>query len=100
MNLWRILFGGTSHASPAPDPARRGHRLGRCAECHWWAVQIESERYTAGQCRRMAPVTNHTGKTLWPMTKADEACGQYKDRVASHPITRQSPQHHERTPHA
>lgn len=57
--------------------------LGRCEACHWWDLQYAAPGETRGHCHRMAPLTDHNGRTLWPRTTSRQSCGQFAPKIAA-----------------
>jgi hypothetical protein len=58
--------------------ANRRHIAGTCDRCYWWDKQYESPAEIKGHCRRLAPYTDHHGRTLWPRTRSTQSCGQFR----------------------
>ncbi len=56
-------------------------RVGSCGGCHWWHVQWETPGERKGHCQKMAPLTDHTGRTLFPRTRDTQYCGQFRERA-------------------
>lgn len=54
--------------------------LGRCEACHWWDLQYQAPGETKGHCHRLAPMTDHNGRTLWPRTNDRQSCGQFRPK--------------------
>ena len=71
------VFGWVLRAVPLKG---RGSDLGTCQECHWWNMQYSAPGETKGHCRRLAPMTDHNGRTLWPRTNHNQSCGQFRRR--------------------
>lgn len=55
--------------------------LGRCETCHWWDQQYATPGESRGHCHRLAPLTDHVGRTLWPRTNSRQTCGQYRPKT-------------------
>jgi hypothetical protein len=48
----------------------------RCSNCYSWE---ELEDHQRGRCRRHAPTPSLSGlEALWPITRADDWCGQFE----------------------
>lgn len=56
-------------------------RRGNCGDCHWWHLQWDNPGERRGHCRRMAPLTDHSGRTLFPRTLDHQYCGQFQQRT-------------------
>ena len=57
---------------------RRRAIPGNCQGCFWWDLQYQAPGETKGHCHRLAPCTDHIGRTLWPRTNAEQRCGQWR----------------------
>jgi hypothetical protein len=51
-----------------------------CMTCVWWSSldQGQPEEFFQGFCRRYAPTSNDDEHGTWPMTDADDWCGDHQ----------------------
>lgn len=54
---------------------------GPCATCQFWFLHDARGDTVLGHCRRQSPIVSQDGRTLWPRTKQEFGCGQWRKRA-------------------
>ena len=49
-----------------------------CGQCRYWVMRKSLGKHKNGDCRRYAPTPGTRPTYLWPSTKAEDWCGDYK----------------------
>lgn len=51
-----------------------------CDACRYWQETDGKAEPAVGECRRYAPPPGDGLTAMWPMTDADDWCGEYAER--------------------
>lgn len=77
----KILAKLRSVLRPAATNAPKVNMGGPCATCQFWHIHDARGELVLGHCRRQSPIVTQDGRTLWPRTKQEFGCGQWRKRA-------------------
>lgn len=50
--------------------------VGFCSQCAWWNEYLDEPK--VGECQRFPPQLVTADQSLWPVTEADDWCGEWE----------------------
>lgn len=68
---------GKAKATPAPAARTQLEVVDTCGLCHWWK-RINGG---VGRCKRFPPVPMPGSAGVWPMSLAEDYCGEFEARA-------------------